>query len=206
MVVTITYMQITSPFASDATHSMERVMNDLMPPTRLNASQLRALAGSLRRQASSDDTTTDSVAAALESVSRRRAARERIDLLGVVATRVQSASYRLAWAWRMRGEFGIGSGTASRSRAVQRKTPASNAGIRAMSLEPSAVRQALMAVANGSGLSPDMCEVMVVRGWVEWVDHVHGTPIDMNHPRSLLRMTSEGREHYKNVFAAEVVA
>ncbi|RZI76210.1 MAG: hypothetical protein EOP80_07755 [Variovorax sp.] len=199
-------MQITSTFASDATHSMERVMNDLMPPSRLNASQLKALAGSLRRQAGSDDTTTDSVAAALESVSRRRAARERIDLLGAVATRVQSASYRLAWAWRMRGEFGVGSANASRSRPVQRKAAASNVGVRAMSLEASAVRQALMAVENGNGLSPDLCEVMVVRGWVEWVDHVHGTPIDMNHPRSLLRLTDEGREQFETVFAAEVVA
>ncbi len=206
MVVTITYMQITSIFASDAAYSMERVMNDLMPPTRLSASQLKALAGSLRRQAGSDDTTTDSVAAALESLSRRRAKRERIRLLGLVATRVQSASYRLAWAWRMRGEFGVGSGTAPNSRAAQRKTSASNAVSRAMSLDPSAVRQALIAVENGSGLSPDLCDVMVARGWVEWVDHVNGTPIDMNHPRSLLRLTDEGREEQQAMFAAEVVA
>lgn len=205
MVVTITYMQFNSLSASKFTNPMEGVM-DLMPPARLNALQLRALAVSLRCQAGSDDTTTDSVAAALESVSRRRAARESMRLLDVIATRVQSASYLLQWAWRMRGEPGIDSGNLSRSRAAPRNAPASTQGSRDMSLEPSAVRQALIAVENGNGVAPDLCATMVARGWLEWVDHVHGTPIDLNHPRSLLRLTSAGREQFRAVLAAGIEA
>ena len=199
-------MQLTSRLAGPVATSLDHVMNDLMPPTRLNARQLNALAGNLRRQAGSDDRTADSVAAALESVSRRRAAREPIQLLGLMAARVRTASYRLVWALRMQGEVGLKWGADSKASALLRKAAAPARASRTASLDPSAVRQALMAVEGGSGLSPELCEAMVIRGWAEWVDHVHGTPIDMNHPRSLLRLTSEGREQYQAVFAAAVTA
>ena len=175
-------------------------MNDPMPPRRLNARQLRALAASLRHHAGDDDATTDSVAAALESVSRRRAAREPLRLLSLAATEVQGASQRIASAWRARRELDAGLQTQSDTQAGT--APVSTLGSVAMSLDPSAIKQALIAVDNGSGLAPELCDALVNKGWLEWVHDDLGTPIDCNHPRSLLRMTAKARQYYGAVMAA----
>jgi hypothetical protein len=64
---------------------------------------------------------------------------------------------------------------------------------RAVELTAATVVDAFFAVERGDGLSPDTCDALLRRGWVEWVDFASGLPIDENSPRSLLRMTTQGR-------------
>ncbi len=189
-------------------------MNELLPPERLNAWQLRALAKSLR-QTHHDDPVTDSVAAALELVSRRRAAREPL-----MAIRQASPLLHRFLVRTVRAGLIAGINLANRWQAEESREPwsrsttqggdqarpstraASKQWSPGMSLSPLVVKQALLAVEHGSGLAPEICDALAARGWVEWVDHTHGTPIDVNHPRSLLRMTPEGRRQFDAETAA----
>ncbi|MGJ7497801.1 hypothetical protein ACSFA8_22350 [Variovorax sp. RT4R15] len=186
------------------------MMHDPLPLPRLSISQLRALAKSVRHQAGANDPTADSVAAALESVSRRRTARQPLLLARRAFTGLQRRLLQLAdasvdfahvcLAARALQVAAYGEQNASRylsSQAAQRRAPASTPGSKVMSLSPSVVKQAFLAVENGNGLSPDLCNALVELGWLEWVDFVHGTPIDANSPRSLLRMTREGRRLFR---------
>ena len=186
------------------------MMHDPLPLPRLSTWQLRALAKSVRHQAGANDRTADSVAAALESVSRRRTARQPLLLARRAFTGLQRRVLLLAGAGvdlahiclaaRALQVAAYGEQNASRnlsSQAAQHRAPASTPGSKVMSLDPSVVKQAFLAVENGNGLSPDLCNALVARGWVEWVDFVHGTPIDANSPRSLLRMTREGRRLFR---------
>lgn len=153
---------------------------DLSPLPRLSAGQLHALASSLRREAGQGDLTADSVAAALESVSRRRAARAPLQRLR------HASESLLRWTLRV--------AVTTQQTARPQHISSSKKGSSAMSKLPSAsVRQALRAVEKGEGLAPEVCDALTVQGLAEWVDHQHGTPIDMNHPRSLLRITPEGQ-------------
>ncbi|RYF71299.1 MAG: hypothetical protein EOO22_12810 [Comamonadaceae bacterium] len=166
--MTITYME----YPLNATH-------DLSPLPRLSARQLHALAISLRRDAAQGDATADSVAAALESVSRRRAART---VRGVMR---QLAEIVIVRAMHMAQVLAQPARTAQRPVKAPRKEQPT--------LTAPAVRQALHMVLNGDGLAPEVCESLTTQGLAEWVDYQHGTPIDLNHPRSLLRVTPVGQ-------------
>ena len=186
------------------------MMHDPLPLPRLSTWQLRALAKSVRHQAGADDRTADSVAAALESVSRRRTARQPVLMARRAFTGLQRWVLLLAGAAvdlahiclaaRALQVAAYGEQKASRSfssHAAQGKAPVSTPRSKVMALDPSVVKQAFLAVENGNGLSPDVCSALVAQGWVEWVDYVHGTPVDQNSPRSLLRMTREGRRLFR---------
>lgn len=54
--------------------------------------------------------------------------------------------------------------------------------------------QAFEDIENGAGMAPDVCETMVREGWAEWVDKSAGTPVDLNHPRSILCLTQKGQK------------
>ena len=51
-------------------------------------------------------------------------------------------------------------------------------------------------VQNGLGIPPDVCASMVGDGLAEWIDVSTDMPVDMNHPRSLLRLTDIGMRCY----------
>jgi hypothetical protein len=63
-----------------------------------------------------------------------------------------------------------------------------------MSLTSCTLRQVLLDAQAGDGITPSASQTLIVQGWAEWVDHEHGTPIDENSPRSILRLTVAGRE------------
>ncbi|MGJ7582868.1 hypothetical protein ACSFA3_22085 [Variovorax sp. RHLX14] len=56
-------------------------------------------------------------------------------------------------------------------------------------------------IESGTGMAPDVCEKMVREGWAEWVDITTGTPVDLNHPRSILYLTLEGQKKFAELTA-----
>jgi hypothetical protein len=63
-----------------------------------------------------------------------------------------------------------------------------------MRFDPSLLTQIFRDIENGTGMLPDVCESVVREGWAEWVDKNTGMPVDLNHPRSLLRLTRNGKK------------
>lgn len=77
-----------------------------------------------------------------------------------------------------------------------------------MSLTPPFPKYSLQVfqdVQNGLGIPPDVCASMVNDGLAEWIDVSTDRPVDMNHPRSLLRLTDIGIKRYaeSSDFAAD---
>lgn len=182
--------------------------DDLGPLPRLSARQLHQLAESLRRQAGETDRVTHSVAEALESVSRRRVTGTPLAMvfdasfhmeqkaLTVVRSATEFTRSCVTWVENaaMRGrELAASAANSVARQAVQRRTSAPGMGSKTMSMCPSTIKKALTAVEQGRGLSPEVCDALVAQRWVEWVDHALGTPIDPYSPRSVLRLTEEGR-------------
>lgn len=56
-------------------------------------------------------------------------------------------------------------------------------------------------IESGTGMAPDVCENMVQEGWAEWIDRTTGTPVDLNHPRSILCLTHEGQKRFSELTA-----
>ncbi|MET0209855.1 MAG: hypothetical protein ABWZ88_04860 [Variovorax sp.] len=166
-------------------------MNDyLLPLPRLNAKQLKALANTVRDQAPGNDQVADSVAAALESVSRRRS--ERLQTrdaamalsIGLVRA-VLNACNAIA---RL-----IASSRPARQAPARVVARSARRAATSVALDPTTVQSALRAAELGVGVAPDLCDALVARGWLEWVDFELETSIDMNDPRSMLRMTPAGQ-------------
>jgi hypothetical protein len=163
---------------------------ELLPPPRLTAAELSELAATVRAQPGVNADASESVAAALEALSRQRADRP-------LARRFAIALAWYAYRWG-RAALGWAEGTrqlplpaspaATAAAQVAKRSPGASA-----RLTSEDVRQALVAVEFGEGLLPDTCDMLIRRGWVEWVDYVSGTPIHETSARSLLRMTQEGR-------------
>ena len=167
-------------------------MNDfLLPLPRLNAKQLKALAISVRSRAPGDDQVADSVAAALESVSRRRS--ERLQMrdaalalsVGLVRTIINLCNGIARWI-ASSGPAGEGPVRVAASSARARAKTA-------VKLDAATIQAALRAAESGDGVAPELCDALVTRGWLEWVDYEHETSIDMNDPRSMLRTTPAGQ-------------
>jgi hypothetical protein len=59
-------------------------------------------------------------------------------------------------------------------------------------MSPSVLKQALLDAQQGNGIAPNASQTLIDKGWAEWVDYEHGTLIDENHPRSVLRLTATG--------------
>lgn len=170
-------------------HQPRNCEADLLPPPRLTADQLSELAAALRARADGNGAASESVAAALESLSRQRADRHLGRRFAIsLAWQVYRWS-RVAIAWaegtRQRKPESI-SPTAAPSASAAKRSPGAR-------LTPEDVCEALVAVHFGDGLLPDTCDMLIRRGWVEWVDHVSGKPIHETSARSLLRMTQAGR-------------
>ncbi len=164
--------------------------------------ELRALAAEIRSRAGSDDAVTESVAAALESVSERRARRQpwrgvrnaAIALMHSVASRGLPMVGSLVW-WPSSGRNGDGPMDRAGMAAAPART-ATKRRVQTIDLSPSALEQAFRSVSNGCGLLPDLCDSLIRHGWAEWVDHTDFTPLDETHPRSVLIMTPAGEQQY----------
>lgn len=171
---------------------------DQLPFPRLTANQLNALAVSVRSRAGADDQVADSVAAALESVSRRRShgpwrlARDAAVLLlnGVAREGFAQVFSMGQWLVETKASSFRVTTVPRGAQPLRARTAAPKSTVR---LTPDAVRTALVAVEHGDGLSPELCEALVLHGWVEWLDRENGGPIDMNDPRSMLCMTPASR-------------
>src|SRR5689334_19059294 len=61
-----------------------------------------------------------------------------------------------------------------------------------MTLSPSMLKVALLDAQQCNGIAPTTSQMLIEKGWAEWVDHEFGTPIDENSPRSLMRLTDAG--------------
>jgi hypothetical protein len=186
--------------------------DDLSPLPRLNARQLYQLAQSLRHHGGAADRVSESVAAALESVSRRRATdqpwamllhfcfaakKQSLTMVRVVAERIRRfASPVESLTLLGRVELAAPLTNPVAMQTVQRRAIAPGRENKVISLCPSTVKQALTAVELGHGLSPDVCDALIARRWVEWVDYRFGTPIDPHSPRSVLRLTEEGYRQF----------
>ena len=160
-----------------------------LPLRRLTAQELAMLAESLRTPGSADAETTESVAAALESVSRRRAngdLRQRFAIGVLRACRAAVATTADALSSMARIKVSVAQ---SRSPAPMSRSSAPS---RSIELTPVTLDHSLLAVERGDGLSPDICDALVRHGLVEWVDAASGLPIDQNSPYSLLRATPQG--------------
>ena len=65
-----------------------------------------------------------------------------------------------------------------------------------MPFDPSLLIQIFRDIENGTGMLPDVCEDVVREGWAEWIDQTTGMPVDLNHPRSFLRLTQNGQKRF----------
>ena len=70
-----------------------------------------------------------------------------------------------------------------------------------MLINPLLLVQIFKDIENGMGMAPDVCENMVREGWAEWIDRTTGTPVDLNHPRSILCLTHEGQKRFAELTA-----
>lgn len=173
---------------------------ELLRLPRFSSGQLDALAKAVRNRAASDDRTADSVAAALESVSRRRATRTGV-LANHAGFSLLERLLRQSAAICNRLCSVLVSTVVPRARIARPQFPGSLAGsvrspsARRATVDPSRklLQAALNAVQVGGGISPDVCDALLVREWVEWVDRESGASIDENDPRSALRMTAKGK-------------
>ncbi|AMM25711.1 hypothetical protein [Variovorax sp. PAMC 28711] len=179
-------------------------MDDLLPMPRLNAKQLRALAVSVRSRAAGGAQVADSVAAALESVSRHRENRPWKLASNAAMSLVAGITRSAVTVLSELGQLSMGLLGFARSHdradaqttfrlveASRARTPHLAA---AIDLTPALICSTLTAVEQGGGMPPEQCDALVARGWAKWVDGEFGTPVGMNDERSMLRLTSEGRD------------
>ncbi len=175
-------------------------MDDLMPMPRLSAEQLRALAVTVRSRAPGGDHVADSIAAALESVSRRREKRP-LALAGDAAVSLLAGLARRGLQMigsvcdMVAGPFMPARGMAPprtplRVVDVSRSTPQASAS----QWPAEVICSTLKDVEQGNGLLPEQCDALVVQGWAKWVDRTSGRPIGMNAAHSMLRLTPEGED------------
>ena len=164
--------------------------------------ELRTLATEIRSRGKHDDATAESVAAALESVSKRHGHRQPwhdfrkvvIDLLHGMVSRGLTTVDKLK-SWRPLGRKRDGHPNRV-DRPAPPARPSTNLRGQTIDLSPSALKQAFGCVANGRGIQPDLCEALIRHGWAEWLDHTNFTPLDETHPRSVLTMTAAGEQQY----------
>ncbi|MEJ8852661.1 hypothetical protein [Variovorax rhizosphaerae] len=150
------------------------------------------LAESLRTPGSADAEKTESVGAALESVSPRHTNGDFLQRFAFGVLRAyHAAAEALSSMFRVKVSIGQ-----SRSRAPM---SSSSAPSRSIELTPTTLVQFLLVAERGDGLSPDICDALVRHRLVEWVDAASGLPIDQNSPYSLLRATPQGRARLEAV-------
>ena len=169
--------------------------------SRLNTSEFRTLASEIRSRRKHDNAAAESVAAALESVSMRRARRPGHNFReAAIALFHQMTSRLLTIVDRVMCSPPLGRTASGHPNQADRPAPPARPSTQlrrpTIDLSPSALEQAFWSVANGCGIQSDLCEALIRDGWAKWVDRTNFAPVNETHPGSLLIMTPAGEQQY----------